>query len=212
MDKYHYINRANIGTAARIAQRDYCRSVLAKATPELEAIEKLISIRSSGAFEECFSSLKEGRKRIVKTISLSDEAYARKWQEVKYEGKPFLPGDPEFYTLRGERVRSKSEVIIANLLYTLGIPYRYEYPLKLKNGKIIYPDFTLLNVRTREEVIFEHLGMLGMEEYAAKAVAKINELMNSGFYLGDNLLVSFETSSSQLDTKAIEAQLGYLLL
>ena len=32
---------------------------------------------------------------------------------------------------KGERVRSKSEKIIADKLYMLGIPYRYEYPLVL---------------------------------------------------------------------------------
>ena len=33
-------------------------------------------------------------------------------------------------TIKGEKVRSKSEVIIANLLTSHNIPYHYEYPVQ----------------------------------------------------------------------------------
>ena len=39
---------------------------------------------------------------------------------------------PLLETSRGERVRSKSEVIIADTLDRLKIPYRYEFPHQLK--------------------------------------------------------------------------------
>ena len=33
------------------------------------------------------------------------------------------------------------------MYYELGIPYRYEAELRLRNGKRKYPDFTLLNTK-----------------------------------------------------------------
>src|SRR5699024_5847535 len=45
-------------------------------------------------------------------------------------------------TIRGELVRSKSEVIVANILNQLDIEYVYEEPLKVA-GKTYIPDFTL---------------------------------------------------------------------
>lgn len=50
-----------------------------------------------------------------------------------------------------ERVRSKSEVIIADILNQEGIPYRYECPLQLKGWGKVYPDFTVLSERERPE-------------------------------------------------------------
>ena len=47
-----------------------------------------------------------------------------------------------YITDAGERVRSKSELVIANLLYKNNIPYMYECPLKINNNTV-YPDFTV---------------------------------------------------------------------
>ena len=49
-----------------------------------------------------------------------------------FTGKPFEINAPEYYTASGVRVRSKSEVIIADALDHAGVPYRYEYPTSVK--------------------------------------------------------------------------------
>ena len=67
-------------------------------------------------------------------------------------------------TARGEAVRSKSEVIIANLLHAKGIDYRYEEPLEF-DGIINYPDFTIEDDSTGKTYYWEHLGMLNDQSY-----------------------------------------------
>ena len=143
---------------------------------------------------------------------MSDEEYAREWQETPYQGKLFLAGDPDYRSLKDERMRSKSEVIIANLLNSLGIPYKYECPLTLKDGAVIYPDFTILNKRTREVIIFEHLGKLGEERYAAKNIKKINSYLLEGYIPGINLILSYESDTVGLNIKAVEAELRALAM
>lgn len=65
-------------------------------------------------------------------------------------------------TIRGEMVRSKSEVIVANILEKMNIGYAYEEPLDV-NGKTYIPDFTL---RYQGKIAYlEHLGMLGIKSY-----------------------------------------------
>lgn len=71
-----------------------------------------------------------------------------------------------YKTKNGELVRSKSEVIIANLLNEAGIPYEYEKKLFYSKDKWIEPDFTI-NINDKE-FYWEHLGMLGIEEYDNK--------------------------------------------
>ncbi|HVJ44295.1 MAG TPA: AAA family ATPase [Dongiaceae bacterium] len=62
-------------------------------------------------------------------------------------------------TTRGDAVRSKSEVIIANLLHSVGISYHYEHPLEL-GGITKYPDFTIEDDDTGVTYYWEHCGLL----------------------------------------------------
>jgi ATP-dependent DNA helicase RecQ len=68
-----------------------------------------------------------------------------------------------FKTRKGDLVRSKSEVIIANLLFESNIDYAYEKKLFYEGGKYIEPDFT---IKLGTDVIYwEHLGMIGADSY-----------------------------------------------
>ena len=60
-------------------------------------------------------------------------------------------------------VRSKSEVIIANMLHDRGIPFLYECPLYAPDGTFYLPDFTI--TWQGEKWYWEHLGLMEKEEY-----------------------------------------------
>ena len=60
-------------------------------------------------------------------------------------------------------VRSKSEVIIANLLFDREVPFKYEMPLYATDGTFYLPDFTI--TYNGEQWYWEHIGMLDDEEY-----------------------------------------------
>ncbi|MFC2037714.1 AAA family ATPase, partial [Chloroflexota bacterium] len=66
-------------------------------------------------------------------------------------------------TLTEQMVRSKSEVIIANMLFDRDIPFDYEVPLYAPDGTFYLPDFTI-NWRG-EDWYWEHLGMLHDDRY-----------------------------------------------
>jgi ATP-dependent exoDNAse (exonuclease V) alpha subunit len=70
-------------------------------------------------------------------------------------------------TDRGELVRSKSELLIANLLHQMGVTYTYEVPFTGADGRTVKPDFTVLT-DLGETVLWEHLGMLTDPRYRAK--------------------------------------------
>ena len=74
---------------------------------------------------------------------------------------------------RGELMISKSEVIIANELATAGIVYEYEREFIGTDGTPRYPDFTIEDADTGITWYWEHLGMLGLEEYEKKWRAKL---------------------------------------
>ncbi|MEU2614128.1 AAA family ATPase [Micromonospora sp. NPDC007271] len=71
----------------------------------------------------------------------------------------------------GELVRSKSEVIIANLLRQLNAVYKYEEPFTGEDGRTVRPDFTV-DTDLGDTVYWEHLGMLTDPRYATKWAEK----------------------------------------
>lgn len=77
-------------------------------------------------------------------------------------------------TMRGESVRSKSEVIIANMLYDKGIrDYQYERGLRASDGSIRYPDFTIEDAESGVTYYWEHLGMLRDPQYRQRWQQKL---------------------------------------
>ena len=77
-------------------------------------------------------------------------------------------------TKRGDLVRSKSEVIIANELLAQGVDrYEYEAALALPSGETRYPDFTIVDDDTGARYYWEHLGLLHNPDYAARWERKL---------------------------------------
>lgn len=79
-------------------------------------------------------------------------------------GNTFLEERLIHNTSRGEAVRSKSEVIIANLLHAKNVTYHYEHPLEI-DGLTKYPDFTIEDDDTGITYYWEHCGMLRDPSY-----------------------------------------------
>lgn len=84
---------------------------------------------------------------------------------IIYSGKHNFYEEGKIHqTIRGERVRSKSEVIIADQLHLLGFNYEYEGVLEF-NSEIRRPDFIIRNSASGKIYYWEHLGMLKVDEY-----------------------------------------------
>ncbi|GAA0913366.1 AAA family ATPase [Virgisporangium aurantiacum] len=98
-------------------------------------------------------------------------------------------------TSRGELVRSKNELLIANLLHELDVSYEYEQPFTGADGRTVKPDFTILT-DLGETLLWEHLGMLTDPRYAAKWQRKLRWYADNGvlpFEEGGTLLVTDDT-------------------
>ncbi len=87
-------------------------------------------------------------------------------------GGTFLEEGLIHRTTRGDLVRSKSEVIIADLLDRLGLSYGYEQPFAAPDGSVRYPDFTIDDAETGRRLLIEHLGMLDRPDYVRRWKAK----------------------------------------
>ena len=76
--------------------------------------------------------------------------------------------------------------------------------MRLSNGIVVHPDFTVLRMKDRKILYWEHLGMMDDSEYMRNAVRKIESYEESGLYPGKDLILSHETIRKPLNTKMIE--------
>lgn len=106
-------------------------------------------------------------------------------------------------TADGNFVRSKSEVIIANLLHAAGINYRYEEPLHYNGGKIL-PDFTIYLSNGRK-IFWEHIGMLGVEDYDRRWAEKLD--VYEKFFAGQ-IRKTYESGTLSTDAQKIIDELS----
>ena len=150
-----YILKENMKLICALAQKDYDKKFLEFTEKNKKLIEKLLELLSRLEIKDVYYKQSQARQNLTKPHIMSDEQYVEQWLNVKYTGKEFAQNTPMLITERGERVRSKTEKIIADKLFAMGIPYRYEYPVKIKGYGYVYPDFALLNAGKNLIVTYE---------------------------------------------------------
>jgi len=115
-------------------------------------------------------------------------------------------------TLKGDLVRSKSEVIIANMLYEARIDYEYEKELDLGDDGIRIPDFTIEDAESGTCFYWEHCGMLGDAGYSKhweekKALYEKHDIIED-----DNLIVSKDSLIGGIDSAEIKRLIAKYLM
>ena len=202
-----YITKNNRMLAYNLAQKDYNEAFIKQAKEELNRLQIIKELLSKEDADYAYTGISEHRRKLIRPYIPTDALYAEAWLKQPFKTNPYKPEEKTCDTNRGDKVRTKSEGFLANMFYDLGIPYRYEEGVRMANGNMRYPDFTLLKIKTKEEFYFEHLGRLDLASYRADNFIKMDEYRASGIYLGKNLLVSYEVGESPLDLRGIRKML-----
>lgn len=213
-----YIAKDNRKLLVSLAQKKHYLKMMDAATREIKQIDRCLkalqSDRCISDIDDVFPSLHKGIQNLSGPFTVTDDGYAVKWLKDNLKGstgKKQLTGELE--TSRGIKVKSKSEVIIADRLDLAGVPYVYEFTLGLDNGNSIrYPDFYVLNKRTRKTYFWEHLGMLDKGNYCYASQVKLDEYARNGYFPGKNLLITFESENRPLSTKYVDMLIKEYLL
>ena len=193
----------------KLCTKQYAIKLMKAAENEASQIAQCLSILNQGEdsdVEMVYSQLPEPIKENTNPSIMTDDGYAEKWQAHKYqnrwEGKGF-----KYETSRGEKVRSKSEWMIASMLTEAGVPYRYEELIGLhpELGVHLFPDFTVLNKRTRKIYYWEHFGRMDDPEYInGSFMPKIMDYYAFGYLPGEKLLMTFESRDYPFDTNQVK--------
>lgn len=187
-----------------LAQKGYDEKMYRQISKEVKVLERLLRGMPQKALTDLWEQTGEHRKTLIDSDFMTDEEYVRWWEAQEFVQKPD-PVHTGLFTEKGEEVRSKSELLIANGLYNEGVPYRYEAAFYVDQFGTVHPDFTALNVRLREEWRWEHWGMMSDEIYRQSMIRKQNAYQLSGLFHGHGLIYTFEELTQPLNTKVVSA-------
>lgn len=207
-----YLKRDQDKMIKQVMQKEYLEKSIRILEDELSTLNLYLSKTPPNLLRDSYGKMNSGRRIMVEPFEIDDKEYVDRWLAVSYEGKEFVNNSTGYYTQKMERVRSKSEIIIANSLQKYGIPYRYEYPIKVNGMGKVYPDFTVLNVKRRKEMYWEHFGLVDDFDYREKSMHKLSIYEKNDIYIGDNLIVTWESAEQPLNVKAIERKIEKYLL
>lgn len=133
----------------------------------------------------------------------------REWAEEPFEQSTYRPWEKTHTTIRGLKVRSKSEVIISERLDIHSLPARYEQMLYFQQYSFS-PDFTIL---TRHGLKYwEHCGKVNDPEYMRHHKWKMTMYDRMGIVPWKNLIVTYDTVEGGIDSRIIESEIINKLL
>ena len=138
-------------------------------------------------------------------------------EPIEINGR-FLEAGLIHCTRNGLAVRSKSEVVIADLLHSKGIEFTYEQPLRFDDGSWRSPDFTIEDDTTGRTFYWEHLGMLQRPSYLRRWKQKLewyreHEVLpyEEGGGPAGTLIVTEDGPDGSISSAAMEALVDELL-
>lgn len=180
-----YVGKQEMAELKQLVQLEYYAKLLPEIEHQIVKLKKALVNIDETKLEKIYNEMHPGKRKLITSGIMSREEKIRRFEGEAYESKPIDDERNEFYTNKGERVRSKSEKIIADHFERRGILYRYEKPLYLMMDDSVYYNATL-----RKLDIYEK-----------------NDIL-----LGRDLLVFHETGKRALNMKKVDKYIQQYLV
>lgn len=208
-----YLSKSDIKLIRALATKGYLKKLKRIVESEEKALARFIKDYNPEQKYDLYDNMNESRKDLVTPVFASVEEKVKEWRDETYASNDFHSEGLKVENSKGEMMRSKSEVIIANIISEYkDLEYRYEKPLEVMGGvSTLYPDFTIMNTKTGKIYYLEHIGMLEVSEYAESFIKKMNTYTKNGLRLGVDVLCTFESRTSGIDIAATRRTIEYML-
>ena len=203
-----YLSKKRHAYASKLAYKKYLEYRFEDITQEIDAINAYDRLCSGANRSEALFMDERYRDLLLPYFcngfdggSILDDRF-NDLHKVSNNINQYHPEQLIHPTLKGHKVRSKSEGEIANLLFVRNIQYQYEAELNL-NGVIIYPDFMISHPKTGKIYYWEHFGIMDDTGYVENYKKKIGLYVDNGIIPTFNLITTYETKEQPLDINYI---------
>ena len=212
----HYLGKADSTEVIRYKQQRYLKEKLKILMCDKKSAEQFVKHFSDYSYEVVLKKLSpsyreisidngfnssSGRKKYKRLPDsiVKDERFQKlvKWANEPYTRNPYpLPDNPNI-ARDGTPMRSKGECMWYDDILFEELPARIEPELEIqgKSGQWhkLHPDFMFLCF-DGTILLVEHFGRWDDERYAERNKRKIQEYLDCGFVLGDNLIVTSDNA------------------
>ena len=114
------------------------------------------------------------------------------------------------YRHRDHLFRSKSEMLVAQILDSLGLEYKYE-PVVIINGLERHPDFAVYCPEAGRYFFIEHLGCMDDPKYRYDNLVKVEMYEKAGIRNGIDIIYNTEFGRGNFTTAAVLGKIIGLL-
>ena len=204
-EKELYLRQKESLKCSELAQKRYYKTVIPRLYKRIAFLRKAAKAPDIDHYR-LSGFLPDGVAKLCSPLCFLPNRKPALWSEYDPERNPFHPERCIYETKNGDFVRSKSELMVANLLYESGLLYKYEAALSLK-GKTIYPDFTILSPNNGALVFWEHCGMMDDHEYYNNFITRKRLYNDCQLFEGSDLVFTFESSLVPLTPKDVQLQI-----
>lgn len=196
-------------TVRHIQEARYYKEYLQLLERDIELLEALdtgfVIPDCSAIFSRIPKTYKNPDLNLFLPVSNEASEWKTRMEEEKKRYDSYRPQDLIHMAADGTMMRSKSEVIIANYLLSLGITFVYEMPL-VHHGKRINPDFTILSpIDNRTVIIIEHQGAMDSDQYQTKFIRTILFYLQTKLVPNKDVFFTFNQLDGNLDLRQIDS-------
>lgn len=212
-----YLGRKRYRIVVNLQRKRFVEEMINVLVNNIEAKERFCESYVDESAHSIYAKL----PKTYRPVSQFDEQVQNGRAPFPQSENPFRREDLKIKTSFGLYVRSKSELQIAELLYSLGIEFYYEKKLvlnatkkvrRIANGETIekehmevkeyYPDFTIV-LPNGDKVYWEHKGMLTKAAYSERDFEKEMIYNENNIYQPHNYIVTAEGPHNAFDMEGI---------
>lgn len=200
--KQHYIQTKNARLIYDLKYRRFLEESIRRIEQNLHIQKKLLKNYTPYDPQTIQQSLPKTYSDLILPANIQTTSAARSVLKPDYR-----PEGLTVSTSFGTYMRSKSEVIIAELMHAAKIPFQYEPKIRLQtpDGRWItyHPDFEITPPLC-DEIYWEHAGLLNNENYRNSFFKKIAVYHHNNIAMPKNLIVTMDNPDGTLDVAAID--------
>ena len=186
---------------ASLCSKRYYTEIIQALTQEIQLLQSFLDGFDPQKKIRCIQVLPQELQGFVSLIVKPVEQICKEWENEPFETNTYPFEQEPLRTKKGELVRNRAECLIANTLFDLHIPYRYECAVKLPDGSTVYPDFTILHPKTLEIFYLEFFGKMDDPGYAISAFSRIRRYANSPIF--PKLIMIFDHCDAPFNTDTL---------
>ena len=207
--KRRYLGKDSKEVVKLIKEAHYCKTFVDTAKRDLVLLRKVLKEYKPLDYVSLNDSMAKAYRGAEVTLKSGahPDRRAADWIERKTALKNRVvekyKDDLKHRAADGTMVRSKSEVIIADMLYMNNIPYVYEVPYFF-DGEILNLDFTALSTVDYEtEIAIEHQGMMDMQAYRDKYMHTLMTCLRNGMVPNVDIFFTFDDLDGSFDSRQV---------